>query len=118
MEIKVSKMYTETPGGRFKKDGEFSGEHFRDTFLESYVLNAIKNKEKLIINLDGGYGYSAGFLEESFGGLVRKGYNANDLLEILIIVSNEEPELIEEIKSYILDSSNIIKLNNFSRIKK
>ena len=35
-------------------------------------LEAIDSKKILTVDLDGGYGYGSSFLEESFGGLVRK----------------------------------------------
>lgn len=115
MKIKISEIYTATPGGRFIKEGEFSGEHFRNTLLEPYFIETIKKSEKLIIDLDGGYGYSVGFLEEAFGGLVRKGYNKELLLETLIIISNEEQDLIDEIRNYILNNNiTLIKLKRSS----
>lgn len=108
MEINISKDYTKTPGGRFIKEGKFSGEHFREKLLEPSLLKAVKNNEPLIINLDDGYGYASCFLEEAFGGLIRKGYNPQDLLNIFIFISNEEPELIQEIKEYISENESII----------
>ena len=102
MKINICKEYTDTPGGRYKEQGDFSGEDFRETMLKPKYLESIEKNEKLQIDLDGGYGYGSSFLEEAFGGLIR---NLNDnykqALEIIQIKSDDEPKLIEDIKRYI-----------------
>lgn len=107
MILKISEDYSETPGGRYIKEGKFSGEDFRNTHLIPKIKECQKSNEKLIIDLDGGYGYSTGFLEESFGGLIREGYRKEDL-SILSFISNEEPDLINTILTYIEEENNRI----------
>lgn len=68
--INIANEYTKTPGGRFKSEGEFSGEDFRDGILLPKYLEAVKHNQILCIDLDGGYGSS--FLEEAFGGVSEK----------------------------------------------
>ncbi len=99
IEINVARDFSMTPGGRYTKDGAFSGEEFREKFLKPKFEMAIKNSEQLTINLDGGYGYGSSFLEESFGGLARQ-LGDRRLLNIMII-SEEEPDLVERINEYI-----------------
>lgn len=101
MIIKIARDYTPTPGARYITDGPFSGEDFRDNILEKKYLECILKKEQLIIDLDGGYGYPAGFLEETFGGMIRKGYSMTDLLRVIQFVSQEELDLIPTILSYM-----------------
>lgn len=100
LEINISKEYTETPGGRYKEDGAFSGEEFRETMLVERYLAARDQKTKLKIILDGGYGYPSSFLEEAFGGLSRT-YGKESVKETLIFVSEDEPGLTEFIEGYI-----------------
>jgi hypothetical protein len=100
MTIAISKDFSETPGARYRSEGKFSGEEFRDTMLEPRFLEAQEKKEKLCINLDGGYGYPTSFLEEAFGGLARK-YDPKQIINTLDFVSDDEPSLIEEIRGYI-----------------
>lgn len=100
MEIVISRDFSQTPGGRYKKEGEFSGEEFRDKILIPRFNIALNNNNKLVINLDGGYGYPPSFLEEAFGGLARL-YGGKKVLSTLSFVSDDEPTLIEEIKEYI-----------------
>lgn len=103
VEINIAKDYTKTPGGRFKKDGKFSGEEFRNNYLEPKYLEALKNNDVLNIDLDGGYGYGSSFLEEAFGGLIRKLIDDSKKVDINIIKikSEEEPQLIEDINKYM-----------------
>jgi len=77
--ISIADDFTKYPGGRYRKHGKGSGEEFRESFL---VPN-IDKEEQITIVLDGTAGYSSSFLEEAFGGLVRRGY-ARDLLHKLI----------------------------------
>lgn len=98
--INIAKDYTTTPGGRYKKEGKYSGEDFRETVLLPKYIEAIKNKDKLIVELDGCYGFAPSFLDEAFGGLSRK-LNNKHILDNIEIVCNDEPELIEKIAGYI-----------------
>jgi hypothetical protein len=101
MEYKISRDFTDTPGGRFKSLGEYSGEEFRDDILIN-ILNNLKDGEKLTLNLDGVYGYPPSFLEEVFGGLIRNyNYNLDKIKEKIKFVSLEQPERINEIYDHI-----------------
>lgn len=92
-------------GARYKEEGDFSGEEFRDEILYPKVKEAIDKKCKLIIILDGSYGYGCGFLEESFGGLIRvKGLTKKQITKTIGLISYEEPYLIKEITNYINDA--------------
>ncbi len=96
MTIKIATDYTRFPGGRLQSDGKYSAEEFRKTKLEPLF----DNDEKIIIDLDGVEGYSTAFLEETFGGLVRK-FGKEKVLEKIEIICNDEPLLIQEIQKYI-----------------
>lgn len=107
MYINICKDFSETLGARYKHEGLYSGEEFRETLLIPKFIESIKNNEDLTINLDGGYGYPTSFLEEAFGGLARKfkdKYKSNIMLKTLKFKSDDEPSLIDEIEKYILDA--------------
>jgi len=95
--VNVAKDFSRYPAGRFLSDGEFSGEKFRHDFLEP----AMRNNNHLHICLDGARGYGSSFLEEAFGGLVRLGYEPNDVLASIELESSDK-SLILEIKDYIV----------------
>lgn len=103
MEINIAVDYSKTPGGRFKKEGPKSGEDFRIQKLEPAYKIAKDKGEKLTVVLDGGYGYATSFLEEAFGGLARD-LKDPDILKIITIISEEEPALVEKIRSYIAEA--------------
>ena len=112
LKIIIASEYSETPGGRFKHEGSFSGQDFREQLLLPKYKQALSNSEPLYIDLDGGYGYSSSFLEEAFGGLVRT-LDLNDslkMLEILKIKSHDEPRLVSIIKEYIEDAIKLKKV--------
>lgn len=82
--ISISKDFSEFPGGRYRKHGPYSGEEFR----ESILIPAFRSHEKLVVNIDGTKGFPSSFLEEAFGGLLRRGIsieeiNANLKIEFL-----------------------------------
>jgi len=104
MKIIISKDFSETPGARYKNEGNYSGEEFRESLLKNRYLEAKEKGEKLIIDFDGGYGYPTSFLEEAFGGLARQ-FSSNDILNTLEFISDDEPSLIEEVKSYIVNAN-------------
>jgi len=92
--------FSKTPGPRYEKDGEDSGEEFYPILKYEYE-RAWKNREKLLIDLDGiTSGYSTGFLIESFGRL-GKTHSWWALKSILAFISDDEPGLIKEVESYI-----------------
>ena len=76
-ELKIAEEFTKFPAGRFINDGKFSGERFREEFL----LPKLNKYDKVIIFVDGVKGYGSSFLEEVFGGLVRKKYFSKKDLE-------------------------------------
>ena len=64
---------------------------------------AKNTKQKLIVDLDGTDGYATSFLESAFGGLARI-YEPREILETIVLKSNEEPYLVMEIKQYIKEA--------------
>jgi hypothetical protein len=64
--------FTDTPGGRYRHEGPFSGEQFRDEILEP----AVKNFDEVLLNLNGAIGFPSSFIDEAFGGLIENlGYD-------------------------------------------
>lgn len=90
------KNFSLFPGPRYIKDGKASGQEFRDTIL----IPAIKLDPEITLHLDGVEGYGSSFLEETFGGAIRAGIDA-DTIRNIILISEEDPDLIDEIKEYI-----------------
>ena len=70
MKINIARDFSEVPSGRYRVDGPASGEAFREDILK----DALKNHDVITVELDGTEGYNSSFLEEAFGGLIRKKY--------------------------------------------
>lgn len=106
--------YTTSPGPRYKADGEFSGQWFRDKYAQRCVEDAIFNHTKLVICLSGTAGYATSFLDEAFGRLPEILDLPLSIIEQWVeFICEEEPELVDEIHQYMVISS----FNHFSRKK-
>ena len=87
------------------EEGDYSGQEFRQNVLHPALKKAIEMNVKLIVDLDGTAGLGTSFLEESFGGLIRRDHiNYNILKQTLIIISDEDPDYKEEVDNYIEDA--------------
>lgn len=100
--IHIAKDFSPTPGGRFEKDGPASGEEFRKSLLEPLFVDP-QNLEYVTVILDGASGYATSFLEEAFGGLVRK-YEALRVEDYIKFISEDEPLLADEVSQYMSDA--------------
>lgn len=98
----IASEFSRCPGARFRSEGEFSGEEFRSNLLVPKIKEAVSKGVKLIVDLDGSAGYATSFIEESFGGLIRNdGFTFDELENVLIIKSDEDPTYVDDIKTYI-----------------
>ena len=77
--IQIATEFTKFPGPRYKINGDFSGEVFREEVLRIALSDAIKNNVTLTVVLDDVAGYGSSFLEEAFGGLLRHGFTKEQL---------------------------------------
>ncbi|MDR1847381.1 MAG: STAS-like domain-containing protein [Bacteroidales bacterium] len=89
--------YSKSPGPRYCRQGDDSGEDFYHKVLNEKFKNAFEQKLELEVNLDGPDGYASSFLDEAFGNLVFD-FGLENVQSRIIIVSNEEPEWIEMIE--------------------
>lgn len=105
IEFNIAKEYSRCPGARYKAEGDFAGEEFRDDYLVPRINKAIKDGVKLIIVLDGSAGYSTAFLEEAFGGLIRVcKMDYGQIMNTIRFVSDEDPTYIDDINAYLKDA--------------
>ena len=98
--INIAEDFSKYPGGRFREDGKGNG----TTFREDILVPAIKSGDKVEIRLDGASGYPSSFLEEVFGGLVRKEKLSPEVIKNKLTYKADEAgfdRYIELIKIYI-----------------
>jgi hypothetical protein len=70
--MSIANEFSPYPAGRDENDGKFNGTKFRRDFLLPRVREAISENKKLVISLEGMKSFGSSFLEEAFGGLIRK----------------------------------------------
>lgn len=86
--------FSATPGGRYREEGQWSGEEFRDDVL----VPLLEAGHDVVVDLDGPLGFTSSFLEEVFGGLVRKyGPKIRDRVELRAIARPSRAERAREL---------------------
>ena len=90
------KEFSTSPGPRYVKQGEASGELFYHELLNPSFVKALESQSKLIVNLDGVDGYMSSFLDEAFGNLVFD-FGIEEIKSKVSFISMEEPEWIDMI---------------------
>ncbi|MGK3131157.1 STAS-like domain-containing protein [Pantoea sp. C8B4] len=97
--ILISKDFSKTPFGRYPSDGPNSAERFRKECLVPAFINATSPVE---VDFDGiALAIGSSFLEEAFGGMVRKEGIDKDKLRKLLIVKSEMPFYKQQISRFI-----------------
>lgn len=98
--INVATDFYKRPAGRFRKDGSYSGEVFRENFLKP-KLNSLSENEKLVIDFSEVSMSASSFLEEAFGGLVRDGLTSQELEQKIEIIAHNKPAIPKKVWEYI-----------------
>ena len=79
--INFVRVFTAAPGARFRTQGKFSGEAFREDFLKPAI-----QRGDVIVDLNGALGLPPSFLDEVFG-----------------VLLNSDPSLASHIKVRLTD---------------
>jgi len=93
--IDVGRDFAPTPGGRYRRQSKWSGEEFRETFLEP----PLREGKTVVVDLDSAVGFSTSFLEEAFGGVIRK--FGPDIKGRMLIVANARPRRKRQAMEYV-----------------
>lgn len=86
--IDIKADFSDSPGARYRKDGPHSGEEFFEVLLKPKFEEAVRNKVKLIINLDGVWGYPSSFVSGAFGKLSLE-MGSEAVLSTIVFISDE-----------------------------
>ncbi|WP_081996011.1 STAS-like domain-containing protein [Croceibacterium mercuriale] len=95
--INIGRQFSRFPSGRTPIDSAFSGEAFREKFL----LAPLKAGKVVQVELDDAISYGSSFLDEAFGGLVRKHAMSVPFLKESLKFVSFDRSLKSEIWSYI-----------------
>lgn len=101
--IDLAKQFTDRPFGRYREDGNRSGEVFREDML----VPALRQHDHVTVNLGGTNFYGSSFLEEVFGGLVRAGFTQAELGQKLTMLHDKLPSVVIEAERYIREADKI-----------
>lgn len=83
--INVIKDFSPTPYGRYNDDCPECHLTSGQAFRENKLAKALKENDKVIVDLTGRNRYGRSFLDEAFGGLIRKeGFTKADLEKKLV----------------------------------
>ncbi|WP_087547017.1 STAS-like domain-containing protein [Acinetobacter sp. WCHA39] len=104
MKILVSEDFYRRPAGRYRNQGTYTGEAFREDVLLPLLKN-LSTDEKLLVDFTGVSMNGSSFLEEAFGGLIRNNqFNYSKLKDILVLNFPRRPSLEEKVWKYIQDA--------------
>jgi len=106
-EVKIVPVrdFTRTPGPRYRHEGQYSGEVFREEYVVPKFEEARREGKKLVVDLDETAGYASSFLEETFGGLVRLTGNPELVDSIVEVKSDTRPWYLNEVEEYISEDA-------------
>lgn len=96
----LAERFTKFPGGRKRKNGDHSGEEFR----EDVALPLLREHEFVIFDLTGSAGYSTGFLDEAFGELGAI-FGYKEMKRRVTIVAEDDPDAARTALQRIEDAS-------------
>ncbi|MFP1827479.1 STAS-like domain-containing protein [Lonsdalea quercina] len=102
--LNIGHEFSKVPRGRFRTDGDASGERFREDYLRKRINNLKKGEKLTIIIDDQVEGYGSSFLVEGFAGMVKYGYTQADELMNKIEIIHTIPDFSfykKKIEQYI-----------------
>lgn len=101
--INVVKDFSKSPYGRYSKEVEqgeedTTGERFR----KEWLIPALHQYDKVIVNLTDYNRYARSFIDEAFGGLISSGeFTLQDLQHKLVYQHDDLPSIVELIRTRI-----------------
>lgn len=98
--LSLADDFSRTPGPRLRRQGAHSAEEFFEEHLLPGYEEALERDAQLLLDLDGTAGVAASFLDEVCERLVNR-FGAGDVADRIMIVSEEEPHLEQEMMSRI-----------------
>lgn len=104
MNFKVATEFYKRPLGRYRTQGTYTGEAFREDHLVR-LLKELKANDKLTLDFSGVTMNGSSFLEEAFGGLIREHKYSKEYLESVLELSfPRRPSLEQKVWQYISDA--------------
>lgn len=99
--ILVAESFSPSPAGRFYADGPFPGQRFREQLL----LPALKQSDKVIVDMTGTEMPGSSFFDEAFAGLIREHGLKFDLLRDKLELLSPRPSESARVWGYIREEA-------------
>lgn len=96
-ELSVQTGLPMLPGGRYISEGKNSAEEFRDTHLAP-ALKDEDSYDQVRVDFGGVTDFSAAFLDEAFGGLVRQHKMDGDFLKKRLVICTSEGDMEDYVR--------------------
>ena len=115
--INIAKDFSDMPIGRYRKEGNKTGQAFREDILYPKICKALNNNDTLEVDFTGVLNLSCGFLEEAFGGLVREhGMDNQEVANVLkLTANNNHMGLYIDLAKQYIDEAVAANKNDTSR---
>ena len=98
-QIIIHKDFTDSPGARYRTDGDFSGQEFYEDLLLPKFEKAVKNDGILMVDVDDTWGFASSFISGSFGLLSHK--KGKEAVKKHLQLQSNDPILIKKINKEI-----------------
>ena len=92
--ISIAEDFSQFPAGRFREDGLYNGTTFREDTLVP-ALQKLDDSGLLEVSFDGVSGFGTSFLEEAFGGLIRRSRFTKAFLDEHLRITAEQGDLLD-----------------------
>ena len=110
--INIATEFMTTPGARHRNQGEYSGQQFREEYLEPLFQDKRPAEYPDVeIELNGLMGYPASFLEEAFGGIARI-IGTEEVNKHFTYHCDDIPEIVDKITTYVANADGKRKRRN------
>lgn len=95
------KNFSRYPSGRYRQDGDFSGEQYREEILEPLV----QLHRTITVDMSSVFAVAGSFLDEAFGPFANK-MGEEKFWQTFNIVVEDDPDLIDELKDIVYRRAN------------
>ena len=92
----VLREWTRYPGGRFRIDGEHSGQEFREDFLEPLI----RKGGNIEIDFNGIFTVGWSFLDEALGFYFNE-LGESEFRKRFLIIADDDPDILRELETVI-----------------
>lgn len=101
----ISSQFSDSPGARYKTDGDFSGEEFYEKLLKPQLERVWDQESEIVfIDFDNTFGYASSFISEVFLRVV-KDFKDKEKIRRKIEIKSEDDPFLKQAIDQVIDES-------------